>query len=547
MVRRAGAPAEQSEFAKLALLVGLTLAWLLPGLVGHEPWKGVDALTFGVVWSMLQTGDWLAPRLLGDTALTQPPLYAWVAGGLVELLSPPLAIHDAARLASGLFMALVFAAVGVAGRLLYGPGLGRPAVVALLGCAGLLSNGHEMQSELAALAGQAVGLAGLSWVRSQPVRGGVTFGIGLALAFLGGGLMAPLLLLAAAALALPGEAGAGRAAALGLAVGSVLCAPWLLAMAASRRPWLAGWLEENWASLVRLSAGNLQAQALHWLELISWFAWPVWLLALWTLWAWRRRLWRDFAFRLPLVFLLVAAILLLLAPSKADTLGLPLLLPLALFTAAGIDTLRRGAANALGWFGIMGMGAAAFFLWFAWAALLSGWPERFSAHLRGLVPGFEPRLEPAALGIAALLTVLWLVPLRLSFRSGRRALVHWAAGVTLVWGLLATLWLPALDHRRAHKGVFTAMAASFPREYRCLAESGMAPAHRALLYYYAGVVPRSASDPGSLECDLLIVQWDPKNGIAPAPAGWITLWEGARPGDKRSRFRLLAYAGHGAR
>ena len=44
---------------------------------------------------------------------------------------------------------------------------------------------------------------------------------------------------------------------------------------------------------------------------------------------------------------------------------------LALLAVPGAENLRRGAANALGWFGIMFFGLAALFMWFAWSATLT--------------------------------------------------------------------------------------------------------------------------------------------------------------------------------
>ena len=44
----------------------LCIAWIIPGVVGHDPWKPDEAYTFGVVYDMLRGGSWLVPTLTGD-------------------------------------------------------------------------------------------------------------------------------------------------------------------------------------------------------------------------------------------------------------------------------------------------------------------------------------------------------------------------------------------------------------------------------------------------------------------------------------------------
>src|SRR6185503_17383805 len=51
---------------KTGLFLLVCAAWLLPGLVGHDPWKYDEAVVFGVVTEMLRTGDWLTFRIAGE-------------------------------------------------------------------------------------------------------------------------------------------------------------------------------------------------------------------------------------------------------------------------------------------------------------------------------------------------------------------------------------------------------------------------------------------------------------------------------------------------
>ena len=93
-----------------SLLVALLcLAWILPGLFGRDPWKLDEAHTFGVVYELLQGGSWVVPALAGEPFLQDPPLFYLTAAAFAKLFSFALPLHDAARLATGAWMAAVFA------------------------------------------------------------------------------------------------------------------------------------------------------------------------------------------------------------------------------------------------------------------------------------------------------------------------------------------------------------------------------------------------------------------------------------------------------
>ncbi|WP_449405938.1 ArnT family glycosyltransferase, partial [Massilia phosphatilytica] len=82
------------------ILLGL---YVLPGLVGHEPWKQDETYIADVVSNMLATGDAVVPRMAGEAFMEKPPLFYWVAGALATLTSPVLPLADGARLATGAF------------------------------------------------------------------------------------------------------------------------------------------------------------------------------------------------------------------------------------------------------------------------------------------------------------------------------------------------------------------------------------------------------------------------------------------------------------
>ena len=74
----------------------IAAAWLLPGLVGHEPWKPDEAYTFGLRHIAL-TGDWVVPTLAGEPFMEKPPLFFISAAFAMRCLSGWLSAPDAAR------------------------------------------------------------------------------------------------------------------------------------------------------------------------------------------------------------------------------------------------------------------------------------------------------------------------------------------------------------------------------------------------------------------------------------------------------------------
>src|SRR5258706_15109567 len=90
---------------KTTLFLVVCVTWLLPGLVGHDPWKYDEAVVFGVVTEILRTGDWIHLRIAGEPFFGKAPLFVWTAALLAKLFGGLLAPHDAARLSAGVFVA----------------------------------------------------------------------------------------------------------------------------------------------------------------------------------------------------------------------------------------------------------------------------------------------------------------------------------------------------------------------------------------------------------------------------------------------------------
>ena len=76
-------PVRLPAAATLALprwaLYALGLLYILPGLIGRDPWKD-DAASFGIMWTMAHGGldDWLYPNIAGLAAAGEGPLAFWL-------------------------------------------------------------------------------------------------------------------------------------------------------------------------------------------------------------------------------------------------------------------------------------------------------------------------------------------------------------------------------------------------------------------------------------------------------------------------------------
>lgn len=143
-----------------------------------------------------------------------------------------------------------------------------------------------------------------------------------------------------------------------------------------------------------------------------------------------------------------------------------LLPPLALLGAAKLDGLRRGAAAFINWFGIMAFGLIAVFLWLGFFAMNYGWPAKLAERAAYFSPYYIPDIDPIPMAVALLFTPLWLWAITRKNIRGRQAVTNWAAGVTLAWALLMTLFLPWLNAAKSHAPVVHQMETALSSELK---------------------------------------------------------------------------------
>ncbi|MGE5169179.1 MAG: ArnT family glycosyltransferase [Rudaea sp.] len=528
-------------------LLLLVFAWIALGLTGHDPWKFEDATTFGIAWEMAQRGDYVVPHLAGEVYLRNPPLVPALAALSERLFSPPLEPFDAARIAAGAALAVALLFTALAGGELSGPRNRWLPVLILIGSVGLWDRAHVLSAELGVLMGLAIALYGFALALRRPVAGGAWLGAGAAVAFLSQGFTGPAwIAVTALGLAALGAPWRRREHALTLVVAVVLalllCLPWIVALHARDPALLDAWLaSERPAQHIAYVGDATRADPLYHARNLLWFAWPALPLIAWTLWTRGRGFNGGLAqpsVVIPGVLALTVYLDLLVVPEPKLVQALPLLVPCAVLAALEVDSLKRGFSAALDWFGILTFGLLAIVVWGLWVeARLYGMSPGVAALFRDTEVGFKPTFHLGAFAVAVFLTLLWIALVRPARRSNRRALLNWAVGVTLAWGLYSTIWLPYLDSRRSYRTTFETLNAHLPGT-GCVASRNLGDPQRALLYYFTGIetVREESNDRADAECPALLVQYGAISGPAPAIDGWRVEWQGGRRGDATERY-----------
>ena len=514
----------------------LCLAWLLPGLVGHVPWRGADDITFAAFLQAREQATWLLP----DASLS--PLYLWIAQLFAQTFSVVLPLHDAVRLASGALAASALWLTALAAQRLYGREAGWPAVFALMGCVGLLVPAHEINPHIVQLAAMSLFLYGLVRMLSDTLIGGGLAGLGLVALFLAGAWL-PALGLAVALLLLPVVFPSWRTSArvgsswFALLVALTIAGMWLLSVQSRAPELLVAWWQTMRSDVVFLG-GHGKPQ--YFVEALAWFGWPAWPVAGWAVYRLQREGWDSVKLWIPLGGLVVMFAALSLYADPKQIQSLILLPPLALLTGAGLAELRRGAANALMWFAVMTFSVIALVFWAYWAAFDLDWPRHLAKRLAKL--GMEGEgLRTTALLLGALITLVWVIGLgwiRRQPRVPQRPILVWSAGLTFIWCLLLALFMQPLDKRLG----YAELAAQIRQQVApqvCVQAKNTNATQRTLLAYHSGLKLHIDEDS---RCGWLLLGGKSQKEKAPGK-GWQKQWEGGRPGDKGERFWLYRRTG----
>lgn len=504
-------------------LVLLALFWAFHGLVGRDAWKSEEVLALAPIL------DWLEGTL--SVWSTPAPLYTFVAGLLAKLTGGYWDTQDGARLASGTFTLVSLLFTGMAARALFGPGFGAAAVLSLMGGLGLMLRAHALLPETALLAAWSALLYGMAAGHSRSLRGGVIIGLSLAALALGlRGLpdLAAGLLIVALPLRFPKwcnrEYQRAVTLGLGLAAGLILLGLALLWASGS----FTGWLEWHGAA----HYFPIRSPASAYSEFL-WFSWPLWPLAAWAVWHVHRRLPRTPELHPPLVAFAILFLAVLFPAWSRDGALLPVLLPLALLSAHAVENLRRGAAQAFYWFGVLCFLFFVLAFWVYFSAIEWGIPVKLAARVARLTPSYHPgSVETGAILLAGAATMIWLIAIPLFPRAKTRPVLVWATGMILSWIMIATLFRPWIEAGWAYRPLIADMARHLPQG-ACLNTEVDIPMQVMLRYHL------KAPERPDCSWTLRQVSRNPEKLVDTSEDMYVeVVWEGSRPRYKSQLYRL---------
>ena len=542
-------------------LVLLCLAYIVPGFLGRDPWRGADMSAFGYMLELAQGHSrWSAPLLAGMAPETDGLLPYWLGAWALQLapagLSPELAVRlpfaallvltlaatwfGAYYLArSPLAQPVAFAFGGEANPVDYARAMADGALLALVACLGLAQPSHETTSYLTQLCCTALLFFALAAAPYRLRAAALALAAGLAGLVLSG---APALAMAYSAIGalLYGFGSTDNAAQTRSRMRAVAAGVLLLALAAAALAWAL--------DLWRWRIDSAYTHSSDWpsfARLLLWFTWPAWPLALWTCWRWRQQIasrqWHRHLW-LPLWFTLVAlaATFSTLPSDRALLLALPALAALAAFA---LPTLRRGLSALIDWFTLLFFSIGAIAVWVVWLAVQTGVPAKPAANVARLAPGFVPEFSSFAFTVALAATLAWGALVR--WRTGRHRTALWkslvlpAAGATLGWLLVMTLWLPLLDYGRSFAPQVAGVRAALGPQPGCVIGRSLSRAQVAALAYHGGL--RVAQPAQGAQCDWLVIDAAarPRALDAASAQRWEPVASVARPTDGSDRLLVL--------
>jgi len=542
------------------------LAYLVPGLVGREPWKGEELQVFGQMLALAQgQSSWLHPTVWGQTLPLDAPLAYWMGAWAIGLAPSWLSAGSAARIPFALLLALTmfstwkaayylglgaraqpvaFAFGGEAKPKDYARTIADSATLALIACLGLALLSHEATPMLMQFSFFGCAFLGASALPYHPFKSSMALVVALAgLSFSGAPTLSVLLATGVACIIYVDKENENTSLLRMYAYALLACALGIAAIAhyfdlfhwrisSTARDW------NNWRGLV---------------DLLVWFMWPAWPLVLWTLWQWRRQWLSQNWSRhlvLPLWFIALALCVAFMTRTEDQTLML-VLPPMATLAAFALPTFRRSFSAFIDWFTLIFFTGCAFIIWVIWIAMQTGWPPQPAANVARLAPGFVPSFSVLAFVFALMATAIWAWLVK--WRVGRHRQAIWkslvlpSGGAALCWLLLMSLWLPLLDFARSYvpwvQQIQQTMKVQGGSSSDCMMTYGLNVGQMTAFHYHGGFEIKpldNAESPQNASCRWLMVDNDSRPELAQVALikEWRRIETIKRPANKNEDVTL---------
>ena len=593
-------------------MAGLLLLYVGHGLFHRDPWRGEDLLGIALARSTIEAllnGNWqalLLPQLQGLAWNSMGPLWVSILGifmlpaylwaQLTQSALPLQMIDDLARIPVAIAMLLGFTAVwkatdrfarrreaqpidplGVGPQAqAFGKTLGDCALLLTLSCLGVIYPLHQAGVNAALFLLISLMLWSLATAAEAPKRA------------------APQLALIVVAMGLTQGVGLFSAAVLAVIVIFMVVPPYRLVAATFMTRWLgitltllglwialclialpadrlhSWWLAQtaNWAFVQFLNdPENLLPGGRRWFRESLWKWWPLWPIALFGLWQARRvPFLRAPQWAVPLIVLASVLVFGFLGPVDWRIHHLLPIAPLAVIAAFSLLSMPRALVNLVDWFAVALFTVVGTAIWLYWSAINFGFPAELARRIPILAPGVtgNANVYEVATGVAATLAWIALVVWRLRRGSPKlwRPVVLSAGGLTLLWVLMMTLWLPAIDRIQGQTTTARALERAWinaASQRYGIDSAQLAPPHRALpqeacitlsernitLDSMAVAITYLPIDQRPdcrwrLDVTRMGAQQPPETLLNDGPAPrWRIIWRSRETDDRRSRERYL--------
>lgn len=583
-----------SPAACWTLLILAALAFLVPGIFGHGPWKQDETYSFGIIHTMIETGNYLVPTNGGQPFMEKPPLYYWTAAILAQILSPILPYHDGARVASLLYMGISLLFIAKITKLIWREttvfNVRTLATMALfLTSIGMVRHAHDMFTDVALICGGVIAFYGLLKIiynerdNTQTLCPAVWFGIGVGITLLTKGLLLPIIYTGVAILApvLLKECRSRsyvKYVLIAVAVSLPFFIVWPALLAQHSMPLFMAWFwDNNVGRFLGFSVGELGAENTRWLIISAPFQvlLPTTPLVIYSFFTKAGRNLRAPHIALAFLFSAICLTLLGMAASGRHLYYLPLTFPFALLAITAIEHLPQRIATIWDWFSRIVFGGLACVLWGVYiVSMMPAEQHNLIAKLGKWLPlSFVTPFTLLPFVTALALTIAWIYVLpRLKQLGKWRGAFSWFASITLMWGVLSTVLMPWIDYSKSYEYTYQTLADKIKplwNDQSCMASIHLGESEAPMLSYYVGIVHKPDFTPESASCEWLLVedalpltarfmQGYMADGTPVAPDArdadywmstgnnainkdirWTVFWTGGRDGDDNQLLRVM--------